>query len=199
MKGIYNSLKKICISKWSVGRFWRYHLACTAHSAHFGGFFCLCTTGPSKAPNRSFWNRYFFEAYICTFHNLKSNLVELFFVKPMLRIICELQMGLRSQEFFFQKHIFFALFFHFWPTVGWGKEGTYVWFDDPLVLYTPPSIHLPWEDMKFLKCLQYFFPQMRLQNWPVNNKFITKNWNVVWYRVSQKNTMFEKPTSPGFF
>ena len=30
----------------------------------------------------------FFEAYICTFHNLKSNLVELFFVKPMLRIIC---------------------------------------------------------------------------------------------------------------
>ena len=88
MKGTYNSLKKICISKWSVGRFWRYHLACTAHSAHFGGFFCLCTTGPSKAPNRSFWNRYFFEAYICTFHNLKSNLVELFFVKPMLRIIC---------------------------------------------------------------------------------------------------------------
>ena len=91
MKGIYNSLKKICISKWSVGRFWRYHLACTAHSAHFGGFFCLCTTGPSKAPNRSFWNRYFFEAYICTFHNLKSNLVELFFVKPMLRIICDTQ------------------------------------------------------------------------------------------------------------
>ena len=79
MKGTYNSLKKICISKWSVGRFWRYHLACTAHSAHFGGFFCLCTTGPSKAPNRSFWNEAFFEAYICTFHNLKSNLVELFF------------------------------------------------------------------------------------------------------------------------
>ena len=79
MKGTYNSFKKICISKWSVGRFWRYHLACTAHSANFGGFFCLCTTGPSKAPNRSFWNRYFFEAYICTFHNLKSNLVELFF------------------------------------------------------------------------------------------------------------------------
>ena len=79
MKGTYNSFKKISISKWSVGHFWRYHLACTAHSAHFGGFFCLCTTGPSKAPNRSFWNRYFFEAYICTFHNLKSNLVELFF------------------------------------------------------------------------------------------------------------------------
>lgn len=79
MKGTYHSFKKISISKWSVGQFWRYHLACTAHSANFGGFFCLCTTGPSKAPNRSFWNEAFFKAYICTFHYLKSNLVELFF------------------------------------------------------------------------------------------------------------------------
>ena len=58
--------------------FLRCQLAHTAHSAKFGGFFCLCTTGPHKWLIIKFHSGQFWVTEISPKHFPKAELVDLF-------------------------------------------------------------------------------------------------------------------------
>ena len=45
----------------------------------FGGFFCLCTTGPPKYPMTGFCFWQFYVPIICVYDRLSLDLLELFF------------------------------------------------------------------------------------------------------------------------
>ena len=70
---------KLPIMKFNNQPFLRCQLAHTAHSAKFGGFFCLCTTGPHKWLVVKFHSGQFWVTEISPKHFPKAELVGLFF------------------------------------------------------------------------------------------------------------------------